>query len=92
MLKELLQRTKYDIDHCLSALENAPEKDAILDLIEACEELDCIYQNEFCFSNDEEYGLSEGSTYDSEIGQSMEFYIEAGSWHKISLSLRKLKE
>ena len=63
----------------------------INDLVEACLALDDHYKIYFCSVNDEEEGFSQGTTYNSETGEYVEYYIEADMWHHISKIIRKMK-
>ena len=71
----------------LNDTENA-NKQAIAELIEACESIDANYR-EFCEWNDDAYGEPIGTTYKE--GINIEYQIEADWWHDVSLALRKLR-
>ena len=83
-----LKSARHQIDDALQLLEKAPEKTAIIDLINACEKIDRHYEEE-CKAVDEAYDEEEGFHY--EHGFNMEYYIESDWWHEISVALRKLK-
>lgn len=68
-------------------VEQAPELDAITDLISACQKIEYHYQ-EFCKEMDENFGDEPGTSY--EEGVNIEYYIEADWWHDVSVALRKL--
>ena len=68
-------------------LKKAPEKEAIVSLLQVCQELDLYYQ-EYCRDDELEYYRDKKNTY--ELGLNMEFYIEGSQWHEVSIALRKL--
>lgn len=70
-------------------LDGDPEKEALLNLVEECENIDAYYE-EWCEELDEETGEDIGTSY--KHGVSLEFQIEASWWHKVSLALRQLKD
>ena len=80
---------------CLNDLEREVKVTSDLgdinDLVEACLALDEHYKVYFCAVNDEEEGFSQGTTYNSETGEYVEYYIEADMWHRISNIIRKMK-
>ena len=88
-MKNELEYARNYIDEVLRRMEKYPEKGAISDLLRAVKSID-LYYEEFCDQVDEDYGQPEGTTYRD--GISIEFYIEAGAWHDISLALRKLEK
>lgn len=69
-------------------LNEAPEKSTIVDLLDACKDID-IYYEKYCEECDEQWGDSPGTAY--EEGMNLEFYIEASWWHRVSKELRKLE-
>lgn len=88
-----LQTAHICLSRALKAIEEEPstaEKVATLELIEVCKALDAGYE-EWCIEHDESYGDEPGTTYNSELGTSMEFYVEADTFHRLSLAIRKLK-
>jgi len=85
-----LQKAQNLIVHAIKDLEAAPEKSAIVELLDAVEAVDNYYRDRFCAELDDDYGEGKGSTY--EHGISLEFYIEADWWHDISVALRKLRD
>ena len=84
---EMIFKSLEAIQEDLLTVENA-KKQALIDLIEACEAIDAHYK-EFCDWNDEEDGIKFGTTY--EEGMNVEYQIEASWWHDVSLALRKLR-
>ena len=82
-----LKSAERCIQSALSDLESLPEKNAIAELLDACQELDVHYKY-FCEELDDE---DDGEEPTYEIGVDLEFYIEARKWHRISKALRQLK-
>jgi len=87
MITNKLNRAKNLINNAIEQIKSAPEKEAVVELIEACQALDVQYK-EWCKEQDEDTGEPNGTCYNE--GTSMEFYIESDDWHNISLQLRKL--
>lgn len=79
---------KRYIERIIDDLDRDPEKEALLNLVEACEKIDAYYE-QWCKELDEEIGENEGASY--KYGVSLEFQIEADWWHEVSLALRQLK-
>lgn len=71
-------------------LENAPEKDAIIELLETVQALDYYYREEYLKEYADWDGLTVQELWD-EGGVDCEFYIEASTWHDISVALSKIK-
>jgi len=88
-MEEDLQYAIVYINRAIRNLAKVPEKQAIHEVLEMCGAIDERYK-EFCSEFDEQDGLPEGTTYGKEDGISIEFYLEADDWHKVSLALRKL--
>ena len=84
-----LEIAKQYLESALKQLDNAPELNAIVDLINACEAIDENYR-EGCLELDDDWGEKEGTTYDR--GYSIEYYIEASWWNDVSQALRKLRK
>jgi len=84
-----LERAQHLIQRAIDDLKEAPEKETIAELLDACEAVDRHYKERFCHECDLDYGEEEGTTY--EHGISLEFYIEADWWHDISKAIRKLR-
>jgi len=84
-----LERAKNLIQNVIKELEEAPEKKAIIELINACEAIDRYYKERYCAELDLDYNEPDGTTY--EEGICLEFYIEAEWWHDVSKALRKLR-
>lgn len=78
--KELLDRAEQN-------LEKAPERDAIIRLLGACQATDVLYK-EYCNGIDEANGDPIGESY--ELDPNIEFYIDTSAWHTISEALREL--
>ena len=80
---------------CLNDLEREVKVTSDLgdinDLVEVCLALDAQYKEYFCAENDEEDGMELGTTYYSDRGVNVEYYIEANMWHRISKIIRKMK-
>lgn len=89
MLLSKLEGAIRFIQQGIEEIEKAPQMNAILGLIEACQHIEERYE-QFCVEQDEDAGDESGTTY--KYGVSLEFYIEADDWHRISLQLRKLRE
>ena len=83
-----IKRSLTDLEH--EVKETTALAD-INDLVEACLALDEHYKVYFCAVNDEEEGFSQGTTYNSETGEHVEYYTEADMWHRISKIIRKMK-
>jgi len=64
--------------------------DTAVELIDTISEVDEKYWD-FCTDLDSVHGEEEGSNYHSPDGTSVEFYIEATDWHKISRLVRHIK-
>lgn len=86
-----LEAVRDRIDRVIDDMNNAPEKSDIIELIKACETLDGHYKEHFCEENDREEDLPIGTTYNSDDGECIEYYLEAGAWHTISRILRNLR-
>lgn len=84
-----LERAQNLIQRVITDLNEEPEKEALTELLDACESLDRYYKERFCAECDLDYGEEPGTTY--EHGISLEFYIEADWWHTISQAIRKLR-
>ena len=84
-----LQKAINLINRASRKLALVPDKQALHEVLEMCRAIDERYK-EFCGEFDEQDDLSDGTTYNNEDGISIEFYLEAGDWHKVSLALRKL--
>lgn len=79
------------LGNCVEKLENSSVSIGDIDeLLEVIGELDNYYKEEFCAQTDEERDLPTGTTYNMRAGISLEFYIEADDWHRISKAYRKL--
>ena len=92
-LKELMtmmnvKELREILNNVLDRLEEAPEKEAIVGLLEACEVIDEHYKS-YCEELEEQGGDEPGSLYKD--GVSIEYYIEASWWHDVSVQLRKLR-
>lgn len=85
-----LERANEILRDSIEKLKATPEKSNIEELLEAIGALDSYYKEEFCTQTDEYDGLPAGTTYNSENGIMVEFYIEADDWHRISKAYRKL--
>ena len=84
-----LETAERLIKEARQELEEAPEKTAITELINACETLDRHYKKycgEVDFVNDDEPGTA------YEGGFSMSYSIEGDWWQKISEALRVLRK
>jgi hypothetical protein len=79
-----------DLESLALNFEEAPEKGDIIDILEALEQID-IYYDLWCTDIDIYNDKPVGTTYKSNNGISLEFCIEADTWHYISKLLRKLK-
>lgn len=89
---------EYDlrtIDGVLQRVRHAVDCDKTIgltaELLKALESMDEQYK-EFCAELDEVNGEEKDTTYNNVFGPSIEFYIEADDWHKISRALRKMNK
>jgi len=77
---------------CLRAVQTELKADKNIglsaDVLRAILALDMRYK-EFCWGFDDDDGVERGTTYKDEHGISIEFYIEAESWHEISKAFRQ---
>jgi len=85
-----LVRARRLIEDVEEKLKEAPELEAIVELLDAVEKLDNNYRDCFCHDCDLNWGEEPGTTYEG--GTSMEFYIESDWWHDVSMALRKLRD
>ena len=89
-MSDVLQTLKQGMS-CLRTVEHELEADKNIglsaDILRAILALDMRYQ-EFCARFDEDDGEPKGSLYKDPHGISIEFYIEAEDWRKISLAFR----
>jgi hypothetical protein len=85
---DYLKTTALYLKRAIEVLEETPSLTINADLLQALEQIDLRY-NEWCNTMDMQWGQTEGTSY--EDGISMEFYLEATDWHKVSVILRKLK-
>ena len=84
-----LETAERLIKEARQELENAPEKAALVELIDACETLDRHYKK-YCEEVDFMNADEPGTAYAD--GFSMEYYIEGDWWQKISEALRTLRK
>jgi hypothetical protein len=73
----------------IESIERSKEITLPDELLDALDYIDSYYER-FCGELDEDFGDEPGTTYKD--GVSIEFYIEADWWHKVSLILRSLRE
>ncbi len=76
------------LNSVLDDFKDAPEKIAIVELINAVRRLNVKYFD-WCTEIDDENGEPHGTTYEN--GISLEYYIEADEMHNLSKILRKLQ-
>ncbi len=86
-MKEKLVYARDYINSVIRDIENAPQKEAIVDLLKVCQSLDEYYK-EYCDELDVANGDEVGTAYRDD--PNVEFYIDTSNWHDISLALRKL--
>ena len=84
-----LETAERLIKEARQELEEALEKTAITELINACEALDRHYKN-YCAEVDADNGDEPGTAYEG--GFSMTYYIEGDWWQTISEALRVLRK
>ena len=89
MILNQIQKIIDELEIMRGEVERAPEKDAIVDLINACENIDRHYK-QFCREMDQGFGEQIGTAY--KTGICIEYEIEADWWHDVSIALRKLKK
>lgn len=87
-IKRIKQSLQY-IEEEIDKIDNAPERSAIVELIESLEDLDESYRM-YCKQLDEEREVEAGTHYTDGVYD--DFYIEAELFHEVSLALRKIKE
>jgi len=77
------------IEDSIKDLEEDPHKEGkvLIKLIDACKDIEPYYKR-MCDEMDDNYGDPKGSNYQD--SPSIEFYIEADWWHRISKCLRKM--
>ena len=84
-----LESAERMIKEARQELKDAPEKAALVELINSCESLDRHYKK-YCEEVDYMNGDEPGTAYEG--GFSMEYYIEGDWWQTISEALRVLRK
>ena len=88
-IKYNLETAERLIKEATQELAAAPEKAALVELIDACERQDRHYKR-YCEEVDYVNGDEPGTAYDG--GFSMEYYMEGDAWQEISECLRILRK
>ena len=85
-LSDRVHHAKQQLDLVIKELAEVPDKSELFDLFKALDGIEQRYI-EFCDTCDDD---EPGAT--NRDGISLEFYIEAEEWHKVSIALRNLRK
>lgn len=90
-LKDKIQSAQRSLGSVIETIDDLPKLEALNDLMTVLDIWDYRYK-EHCTMVDEDNGLEEGTTYNADFGESIEYYVECDDMHSLSKAFRALKQ
>ena len=89
-INDQIKRSIHMLNGIAEELNSLPHVQALTDLMSVLEDWDCRYK-EHCSDVDEQEGLDDGTTYNADCGEYIEYYVETDEMHTLSKAFRALK-